>query len=878
MRLRYLWFILVLSLTTFSAIAQGLSLDIRLNQLGYFPNAVKVAAIADTESDSFHIMTSDLSTLVYSGELLPPEYYSSSGEYVSLANFTLLTEPGEYVLVVNDLGKSFPFEIRSDVFTGLSGASLKAYYFNRASTPILSEFGGIYAREAGHPDTAVIVLPSAASVYRPAGTIISTPGGWYDAGDYNKYIVSSGGTVFTLLSAYETYPEYYDTLNLHIPESENDIPDILDEALWNIRWMMTMQDADGGVYNKTTEANFSGFDMPSEVTSTRYVTAKGTAATLDFAAVMAMTSRIYDKYDSVLADTALAQAKKAWLWAVENPDIIFTNPPASGGYPAVNTGEYSDAGFDDEFTWAASELYITTGDSNYYNEINLDQSFGLPGWPVVGTLGLISLVVNEDSLTEVADIGMIKSILIKAISDTKNNISSSPYRIPGDFFYWSGNNAFGNWGMLFMHAFRLTGDASYFNAAVASLDYLLGKNATAYCFVTGYGNKSPMNIHHRISAADGVTDPVPGMLVGGANSGDVTDCGASSYPSSFSAQSYLDAVCSYSTNEVAIGINAVLAFLTGAVQAEYLMNFTDSMPRFFSISTNEINLPFRKGNDIQVTIECNTEWAMVNTSDWITISDTEGNGNALIQINAETDNPTESERSASIYVYSQGLLTDSISVSQNGKRRSFRIEAEDYIDNSGTQTETTGDEGGGENIGYVDVDDWLTYNLDVSYDGNYDVTIRHAGYAGNIDFSIDDAFIQNVTFPATADWQVWDSYTFEMPLTEGVYNLKLKFNAVGTNLNWYQFDWSEELGLADLANNDIKIYPVPAHNHLTIEFASAKGEGEFRICSIDGKILVQQKSNGNLMEHIDVSRLVKGIYILKVNFELAVITKTIIID
>jgi endoglucanase len=114
------------------------------------------------------------------------------------------------------LGKSVSFAVSSYIFSDLSGATLKSYYFNRASTPIEEQYAGAYARAEGHPDTAVVVLPSAASENRPAGTIISTPGGWYDAGDYNKYIVSSGISVFTLLSASETYPGYYDTLNTNI--------------------------------------------------------------------------------------------------------------------------------------------------------------------------------------------------------------------------------------------------------------------------------------------------------------------------------------------------------------------------------------------------------------------------------------------------------------------------------------------------------------------------------------------------------------------------------------------------------------------------------------------------------------------------------------
>jgi endoglucanase len=878
MKFRNILLFLISIQTAIMTMAQSLNYDIRLNQAGFLPNAVKIAAVVNTQSDSFNIMTSDLSTTVFKGQFLPSAYYPSSDEDVSIADFTLMNDTGEYVLVVDDLGKSVPFSVKSDVFTGVSKAAIKAYYFNRASTPILSQYAGAYARAEGHPDTAVVVLPSAASAGRPAGTVISTPGGWYDAGDYNKYIVSSGISVFTLLSAYETYPQFYDTLNTNIPESTNDIPDILDEALWNIKWMMTMQDTDGGVYNKTTEANFSGFVMPDQVTSTRYVTAKSTAATLDFAAIMAMTARIYKKYDPELADTALNQAMKAWQWANEHPNIAFTNPGASGGYPAINTGEYGDNGFDDEFFWCASELYVTTKDSTYYNTLDFDHSFGLPGWPVVSTLGLLSMLVNKDSLTPVADIDFIKSKFLDFVSATRNNITTSPYRIPGDFYYWAGNNAFANWGMLFMQAFRLTGDASYFNAGLCTLDYLLGKNATTYCFVTGQGTKHPMHIHHRISSADGVVEPVPGLLVCGADAGDVSDCGGSSYPSTFPARSYLDAECSYSTNEVAIGINAPFAFLAGALQCEYLENFIDSMPKYFSISTNKITLPYKKGDDVQVVIESNTEWSLSPSAEWITISDTLGSGSTTVLVNSSTDNPTESERTGKINVYSQGSLYDSIMVTQNGVRKSFRIEAEDYLEMAGLQTETTADEGGGEDLGYVDAGDWATYSLDVTSAGYYDVTFRHAGYAGNFDVSLDDVFLQQVTFPATTDWQDWTSDTTQMMLPEGQQIMKLDFNAPGVNLNWMQFDWKGLTLVENPVSDNIKIYPVPADKYVTIDFGSEKGIVDIHILSIDGKTLLHKISKGITTEHLDVSGLGKGVYILKAKVGSMVYTKKLIIE
>jgi endoglucanase len=867
----------LITLTTIRVFAQSLSYDIRVNQVGYLPNSIKMAAITNSMADSFRVMTGNVDSLVFQGQLLPSAYYTSSGENVKIADFTLLKSSGRYVIVVNDLGKSLPFSIQEDVFTELSKASIKAYYFNRASIAILSEYAGKYARAMGHPDTAVVVLPSAASVNRPAGTIISTPGGWYDAGDYNKYIVSSGISVFTLLSAYETYPEFYDTLNLNIPESNNNIPDILDEALWNIKWMSTMQDTDGGVYHKTTEAQFSGFLMPSMVTSTRYVTAKSTSATLDFAAIMAMTARIYKRYDTELAIKAIKQAEKAWQWAMKHPNVVFKNPPASGIYPSVGTGGYEDSGFDDEFSWCAAELFITTKDTNYYKLIGLDKTFGMPGWPIVNTLGLLSLLVNQDSLASIANIEFIKSKLLDFVSGTKNNLIISPYRIPGDFYYWAGNNAFANWGMLFMQAYHLTHNASYYNAAVSTLDYLLGKNATSYCFVTGQGTKSPMHIHHRISSADGVAEPVPGLLVCGADPGDVSDCGSSSYPSTFPAKSYLDSECSYSTNEVAIGINAPFAFLAGAIQCEYKRNFIDSMPRYFSISKNRINLPYKIGDDIQVTIEGNSDWRLNPVEDWISISSTEGSGNATVQINSQSDNPTDSSRIGKIYIYCQGTITDSIIIAQNGVRKSFKLEFEDYTSMSGIQVESTSDIGGGKNLGYVDPNDWVTYNLDITIAGIYDVVIRHAGYAGNFDMILNGTLLKKVTFPKTADWQVWDSYSTQLPLSEGQHELKILFNAAGVNLNWMQFDWNSPLNVLSLNYDDIDIYPVPADKLLTIRLNTTGSIKDIEILSLDGKVMHKTAVEKNMNTIIDVSMLKPGMYILRAKTGSAISNYKIII-
>lgn len=184
------------------------------------------------------------------------------------------------------------FSIGDDVIKNTLNASLKAFYYQRASMALEEKFAGKWARGAGHPDNKVYVHPSAASKERPAGFVFASPGGWYDAGDYNKYIVNSGITMGTLLSAYEDFPEASLLVTPNIPITKG-VPAIIEESIYNLRWMLTMQDPnDGGVYSKCTNASFDGMILPGITTAPRYVVQKSTAATLDFVAVTAQAGRI----------------------------------------------------------------------------------------------------------------------------------------------------------------------------------------------------------------------------------------------------------------------------------------------------------------------------------------------------------------------------------------------------------------------------------------------------------------------------------------------------------------------------------------------------------------------------------------------------------
>nr|GFC47660.1 hypothetical protein [Tanacetum cinerariifolium] len=131
-------------------------------------------------------------------------------------------------------------------------------------------------------------------------------------------------------------------------------------------------------------------------------------------------------------------------------------------------------------------------------------------------------------------------------------------------YVWGSNATAANQGIALVQAYRLTGDRKYLRAALTNLDYLLGRNATGYCFVTGCGTRSPQHPHHRLSEADGVAAPVPGLLVGGPNPGRQDKC---AYPAALAPLAYSDSVCSYASNEIAINWNAPLVYLAAALEA-----------------------------------------------------------------------------------------------------------------------------------------------------------------------------------------------------------------------------------------------------------------------------------------------------------------------
>lgn len=616
--------------------------DIRLNQVGFYTYGPKTAVIVSPQTWYFSIRSTDLRQIYYRGELSATRYWNSSGDSVKIADFSDFTEEGTYVLYVSEIGASYQFTISGKVNFELSRGLIRHFYYQRASTDLLSAYAGKWSRRGGQYDTKIIIHSSAASPGRPEGSVFPSPKGWYDAGDFGKYIVNAGISTYQLLLLYEQFSEYFDTLSLNIPESNNGIPDLLDEIKWELDWMLTMQDPyDGGVYHKLTGKTFIGDLMPDAAIEDRYFIGKSTTAAFDFAAVCAVAYRIYNKFYPSFADSCLNAAKYAYQWGLDNPDALFKSNPVD-----VLTGTYEDRNAKDECQWASWELYIATDSSIYQDSaIAKKTSYGIPSWQTVSTLGMYSMaLVKNDSFAVSKVYGLADGLL--------KTINSHPFRTSAGSFYWGSNGNVANEGMAMLLAYLISKDCKYLEGAIHSLDYLLGRNGPGSSFVTGFGTRAPMNPHHRASTADGIVEPVPGFLVGGPNRQYTEgECQYANYPKE-SAKCWVDLNCSYSTNEVTINWNAPAAFLAGGIEAVFnsgKFNIqplidkygTDNSPpdpgeiSVLDVTADKAQLSWSTSEKVSVTVQYSTD-SLMRKYEMMLYSGSESNQASLSGLMPET--------------------------------------------------------------------------------------------------------------------------------------------------------------------------------------------------------------------------------------------------
>ena len=522
--------------------------SIIINQVGYKPESKKIAVFRSVSGESeFSVINADTGKAVYTGSLYGEKPNSSAGETNFYGDFSEVTEPGSYYIRCGNLKDSYTFNISDNIYKNLIDDAVRMMYLQRCGVVIEdSEFG----HSACHT--------SRATIYGTNETI-DVSGGWHDAGDYGRYVVPAAKTIADLLYAYDANPEIFGD-DLNIPESGNGVPDILDETRYGLTWMLKMQANSGGVYHKVTCQNFPGYIMPEDEVDQLIVTPVSTTATADFCAAMAMAYEFYYDIDKEFAETCLSAAKKAWSFLESNPNLIFGNPKD------ITTGDYGDTSDYDERYWAAAQMYRATGEAKYLQVLEgMSTRIGMD-WALVGDYGNIA-ILTMDNVDKSSDLytKIKKSVVTQAKTfDTATSINA--YGVAISKFNCGSNMTVANAGVILGVADELDSDRDYMNSAESNLNYLLGRNPLATCFVTGHGTVSPKNPHHRPSMAKG--QAMKGMLVGGVNSS-LEDSAAKAYLADApSAKCYVDHSESYSTNEVTTYWNSPFIYLLALTEAE----------------------------------------------------------------------------------------------------------------------------------------------------------------------------------------------------------------------------------------------------------------------------------------------------------------------
>jgi len=553
-----------------NCVAQTVTENIRINQIGFFVDGIKKAVAIDFAESKFEVWKSDQSEKVFSGNLIKKAKWESSGEdNIQIADFSSLKKEGTYIVIIGSM-KSFPFQISNTVLDEVTKAQMKFYYFNRCSYELLPKYAGKWARPAGHLNTSV-------KVYEDQSRNISMSGGWYDAGDFGLYMVTGSIAACELMMSYEQFSDYWNKTECNIPESANGVPDILDEVKYELKWMYKMKDTDNGVWYKNTSTHHSGVVMPDKETSQFYCMVKNATSAYDYAATFAIAARVFKKFNKQypgFSDSCLTAAQSAWTWGVANE----TTHPFCRNPKGVYTGDYGDSivqSGNDNKVLAGAELFITTGDSAYVKpilhaaQIGFDNEYGEPNWIEKRPLATIELAIRGDkkcreNVLKYAD----KQLQLIANSSYNVNIGITP-----DDFGWGSNRRVSERSIAMSAAFVLTKDSKYIQGVTDAMDYILGRNATGYCFITGFGSKRVMNPHHRVSGADGVLEPVPGLPIQGPYNGAVGDPCRPQVLSPFAAKNYYDHDCSYVTNEQCIDEGSAHIFNLSALM-QYLGNST----------------------------------------------------------------------------------------------------------------------------------------------------------------------------------------------------------------------------------------------------------------------------------------------------------------
>ena len=295
---------------------------------------------------------------------------SSSGDKAWWFDFSTITAVGDYYVLDEDKAlRSDVFRIGDDVYREVLKHAVRMYYYQRDGFAKEAKYAGAaWADTAAHMGTN---QDPTCKLYNGTATK-DVHGGWWDAGDQNKYTNWGAEDALELLLGYLEAPAAYRD-DYNIPESGNGVPDLLDEVRFELESIVRMQNSDGSVNSIVGQSNAElPNTLPSLDTKACQYGPVNTSATLTSAAVFALASRIYQPFDATFAADLATRAGKAWDWASADPAVVFQN----GGKLGAGEQETDDHGRVLKKLAAAVYLFQLTGTTKYrdYFDANYSQS------------------------------------------------------------------------------------------------------------------------------------------------------------------------------------------------------------------------------------------------------------------------------------------------------------------------------------------------------------------------------------------------------------------------------------------------------------------------------------------------------------------------
>lgn len=541
-----------------------------VDQFGYRPDSRKIAVIKNPQvgfdsdesyvpGNNYKVIRTEDQEEVYSGNPVSWKNGStdaSSGDKVWWFDFSSLQTEGEYYILDLDSNyRSFVFEIKENIFEEVLIQAVRTFFYQRSGfakeTPYACEEWADGASHLQDKNARDFLDKFNASTERDVS------GGWYDAGDYNKYTSWTANYVVDFMKAFIENPGIWGD-DYNIPESGNNIPDILDEAKWGIDHLLRLQNQDGSMLSIVGAAHAS---PPSTASAPSYYGRPNTSGTLNTAGAFAIASKVYRSIGmSDYADSLKNSAIKAWNWAEENPKVIFRNNSGNTSGLGAGQQETDDYGRFMAKLEAAVFLFEITGETKYksfvennYTNVHLMQwTFAYPFETTnqetllyYTTLNGISSSVRSNILNKYRN-AMNGSENFQAFSTNKD-----PYLAHLKDYTWGSNSIKARQGLMYtdyvFYNLNTTKNEDAIEAAENYIHYLHGVNPLNMVYLSNmydFGAENGVNEFYHSwftngsakwdRVGDSQYGPAPGFLTGGPNPGYDWDgccpggCGSSS--------------------------------------------------------------------------------------------------------------------------------------------------------------------------------------------------------------------------------------------------------------------------------------------------------------------------------------------------------------